>query len=264
MGEPRSPLADAGGNSAGDEFDQGRHQAGVVAAVTLGCPRHERITVDLETGRFGRTAAGETYRTGASWPAAVRRRFLTGQYLPSRGSHSSAPAVSRGANRLAARSPDRCRTRKSVRGRHPERSGWRFRQVQGRDGGAGPRPACRFPKSTASAMGESGAPSPPAAMSPARKSVRTHRPVLTAITRRRPPGGLHDALGDAAVMIDRLTVRADQIDAIEWDPRLGERFDTGPGECLADLDIQLGDRRRSSVWAASTWRRTSGSSACSR
>ena len=42
-------------------------------------------------------------------------------------------------------------------------------------------------------------------------------------------------------MIDRLAVRADEVDVIRRDPRLLERRQAGRGERLADHDVQLGD-----------------------
>ena len=60
--------------------------------------------------------------------------------------------------------------------------------------------------------------------------------VAVADLERRP-----DRPGDAAVMIDRLAVRADDVDVIGTDSRLLERRQAGRGERLADHDVQLGD-----------------------
>ena len=44
-------------------------------------------------------------------------------------------------------------------------------------------------------------------------------------------------------MIDRLTVRADEVDVIRRESRVLERRQAGRGKRLADQDVQLGDRR---------------------
>ena len=170
-----------------------------------------------------------------------RRRGRTGRICPSR-SQASAPPESRRASRSSgalAGPVSNPKTRagsssSTVRLAIPPR----LRIARRRPGSSPPR----RPNSTASAIGESGAPSPPAATSRARKSEMTWtaRPdrdhVAVADLERRP-----DRPGDAAVMIDRLAVRADEVDVIGTDPGFLDRRQAGRGERLADHDVQLGD-----------------------
>ena len=60
--------------------------------------------------------------------------------------------------------------------------------------------------------------------------------VAVADLERRP-----ERPGDPAVMIDRLAVRADEVDVLGGVPRFPERGQAGGGERLADHDVQLGD-----------------------
>ena len=232
--EPREAERDR----PGGELGESRHQIGVIPTVERRRAVQETVAVHLESRRLGRCLDEErVVRRGGSRPGD--HSLAPSPRSCRRGRTRASPTRACGRAGRGASSPGRCRSRRPRGVAVEDRDVGDAAEVQD-------RPSIlpsRGPKRIMSARGEIGAPSPPAAMSRARKSANHRDPeplrnhVAVADLQRRPPRARY-----RAVVVDRLPMRADQVDVRGRQARGLEGLEGGPGEVLTDPDIQLGDR----------------------